>query len=111
MSIGANFCVLCDYPELESEQWSTSCAGDQDEMCSCTIIDVLPGLQLCFNGFQASCSRDYQCNVSFMTEFQTSLVCSAEAVFVATSEFDLILVIMSELHIIELISLIACSAY
>ena len=83
VSTGTDICFICDYPGTENEVWSTSCAGDQDNLCTCSISDVSPGVQLCFTNFHSNCSGNYQCNASTV---EPALACSAQARIVATSK-------------------------
>ena len=71
--IGDDVCFLCDHPEVGDEVWSTSCAEDQDGMCTCAITDMSPGIQLCFSNFHPDCSGTYSCSA-----FIAEPGCSAE---------------------------------
>ena len=81
VSTGDDICVLCDYPGVENEMWSTSCAGDEDGMCGCNITDASPGVQLCFTDFHTGCSQQYECSALI-----NGTMCTAYAEFVATSK-------------------------
>lgn len=81
VSTGVDLCVLCDYPGVENEMWSTSCAVDEDGMCGCNITDTSPGVQLCFTNFHSGCSRQYECSAQV-----NGAMCSEQAEFVATSK-------------------------